>query len=96
MQWQKIVHIVHGREPSCVRTQKNLKLFTSTAPLGYVTIDILGALIATKRGNRYLLVISDTYSKLVCTVPLKRINAAQVAHAFIYHWAFVYGPPVKL
>lgn len=82
-----------------VRLRKNakeLRLFTPTAPLEFVAIDILGNLIETKRGNRFLLVISDRYSKLVRTVPLKKISAADIALAFVHHWVFVYGPPVKL
>lgn len=73
-----------------------MKVITPTAPLPYVSIDILGDLITKKRGNRYLLEISDRYSKLVRTVPLERITAAQVAFAFVHHWVFVHGPPVKL
>ncbi|CDF34164.1 unnamed protein product [Chondrus crispus] len=53
-------------------------------------------LITTKRGNQYILVISDRYSKLVRTVPLKKISAAHIAQAFVHYWVFVYGPPVKL
>ena len=30
------------------------------------------------------------------TVPLKKISAANIAQAFVHHWVFVYGPPVKL
>ncbi|CDF35613.1 unnamed protein product [Chondrus crispus] len=78
------------------RNTKQMKLFTPKAPLEFVAIDILGELITTKRGNRYILVISDRYSKLVRTVPLKKISAAHIAQAFVHHWVFVYGPPVKL
>lgn len=73
-----------------------MHLFPVNASLEYVAIYILGQLIRTKRGHRYLLVISDRYSKLLRTVPLKRIAAAQVALAFVHYWVFVYGPPVKL
>ena len=75
---------------------KETKLFTPNAPLEYVTIDILGEPNTTKRGNLYILVISDRYSKLVRTVPLKNIAAAHIAQAFVHHWVFVYGPPLKL
>ncbi|CDF36419.1 unnamed protein product [Chondrus crispus] len=78
------------------KNTKELKLFTPKAPLEFVAIDILGELITTKRGNRYTPVISDQYSKLVRTVPLKKISAAHIAQAFVHHWVFVYGPPVKL
>ena len=73
-----------------------MKLFTPKALLEFVAIDILGELITTKRGHRYILVISDRYSKLVRTVPLKNITAAHIAQAFVHNWVFVYGPPVRL
>lgn len=78
------------------KKKKPLKLFPAKAPLEYVSIDILGELIRSKRGNRYLLVITDRFSKLVKTVPLKRITAPVIARAFIHHWVYYYGPPDNL
>ena len=73
------------REGEVEKNTKEMKLFTPKAPLEFVAIDILGELITTKRGNRYILVISDRYSKLVQTVPLKKITAAHIAQAFVHH-----------
>ena len=78
------------------RYSKNLSLFPARAPLEFIAIDILGELIKTARGNRFLLVITDRFSKLVRTVPLKRITARAVAQAFVTHWVFSYGPSVIL
>ena len=78
------------------KNTKEMKLFTPNALLEFVAIDILGEIISTKRGIRYILVISDRYSKLVRTVPLKKITAAHIAHAFVHHWVFVYGSALKL
>ena len=75
---------------------KSLKLLPAKAPLESISIDLLGELIRTPRGNRWLLVITDRFSKLVRTVPLKRITAATVAKAFVHHWVFVYGPPLTV
>ena len=41
------------------KNTKEMKLFTPKAPLEFVAIDILGESIATKRGKRYILVISN-------------------------------------
>ena len=73
-----------------------LKLFPPTRPLEFVAIDILGPLARTTQGNRFLLVISDRFSKLTKTVPLKRITAYTIARAFCDQWVFVYGAPVYL
>ena len=69
-----------------------LKTFPPMGPLEFIAIEILGELPRTPRGNRYLLVISDRYSKLTRTVPLKKIPAETVAQAFVSHWVFVYRP----
>lgn len=68
------------------RKDKNyLKLFPAEAPLELVAIDTLGELLHTPRGNRLLLEISDRFSKLVRTVPIKRITAVEVAKEFVHH-----------
>jgi transposase InsO family protein len=70
-----------------------LKLFPASSPLEYVSMDILGPLPKTDHGNRFLLVITDRFSKLTRTVPLRTITAFNVAKAFCDAWVFAYGPP---
>ena len=91
------------RCPTCARNRiklrKNvgeLQLFPATAPLESVAIDVLGELIRTQRGNEYLLVITDRFTKLTKTVPMKGISAAEVARHFVNEWVFNYGPPKEL
>ena len=73
-----------------------LSLFPAQAQLEYVAIDILGPLPTITVGHRYLLCITDRYSKMVRTITLKNITAAAVAKAFCEHWVFRYGPPAHL
>ena len=89
--------------PECARNRIKLRknvgdltLFPANAPLESVCIDLLGELTRTPRGNKYLLVIVDRFTKLVRTVPLKGISASEVARAFVTHWVFSYGPPADL
>jgi Integrase zinc binding domain len=51
-----------------------LKLFPASGPLEYVSMDILGPLPKTDHGNRFLLVITDRFSKLTRMVPLRTIT----------------------
>lgn len=78
------------------KKKQPLKLFPATSPLAYVSIDILDELIHSKRGSRYRLVITDRFSKLVRTIPLKRISAPMIARAFIHHWVYYFIPPDTL
>ena len=48
-----------------------LKLFPATRPLESVSIDILGSLPKSERGKRFLLVITDRFTKLTTVVPLR-------------------------
>jgi transposase InsO family protein len=59
-------------------------------------MDILGPLPRSKHGNRVLLVISDHYSKVTKTIPLRTVTALSIARAFCDHCGYVYGPPVSL
>ena len=89
--------------PECARERlklrKNvgeLKLFPATAPNESVCIDILGELVRTPRGHRYLLVITDRFTKMTKTVPMKGVSAGEVAKHFVDNWVFNYGPPTDL
>ena len=106
MYWPSLALDCYGtvrRCASCARNRiklrKNtteLQLFPAQAPLESVCIDVLGELIKTSRGHEYLLVITDRFTKLTKTVPLKGISAAEVAKAFVTHWVFNFGPPIDL
>ena len=70
-----------------------LKLFPATTPLEEVAIDIMGELTQTPRGNRFILVITDRFSKLVRVAAMKQVRAIDVAKAFTRDCVFTYGPP---
>jgi len=60
-----------------------MKLFPVTAPLEYVTMDVLDELITTPRGNRDIFVIVDRFSKLIAAIPMNRHNTeADAPHPF--------------
>ena len=73
-----------------------LRLFPATGPLKSLAIDILGPLPKTKTGKRFLLVITDRFSKLTQVVALRTITAYTVAVAFCESWVFKYGVPRTL
>ena len=77
-----------------LRKQLNrLRLFPATRPLESLAIDILGPLPKTETGKRFLLVITDPFSKQTQVVALRTIRAYTVAVAFCESWVFKYGIP---
>eukprot|EP00171_Calliarthron_tuberculosum_P008354 IDg8354t1 len=73
-----------------------MQLFPASSPLEFVAIDILGPLTVSTKGHKFILVMTDRFSKMVRAVPLRSISALTVAKVFVRDWVFVYGPPAKL
>lgn len=89
----------HGGAKNSVKLRKHAsppKLFPTTRTLEDVAIDILGPLPESKREYRFLLIISDRFTKLTQVTTLRRITAYNVTVAFCESWVFKYGPPRTL
>jgi transposase InsO family protein len=87
--------------PSCDKkslcvAQKTMKLqlFPPSAPMEFIAMDILGPLTQTDKGSRFLLVVTDRFSKLMRAYPLASTTADVVAKTFFDGWvAAEYGIP---
>jgi hypothetical protein len=74
-----------------------LTLFLPQQPFEMVSIDLLGPLHETRRGNQYALVITDRFSKLSRAVPVScDTTAPTIATAYFVHWVSHYGAPLIL
>ena len=58
-----------------------------------VSLDICGPLIETPRGNKYVLVITDQFSKFTRAFALPNHQAATVARCFLNGWICLIGAP---
>jgi len=63
-----------------------LTLFRATEPLTELSVDIFGLIPASKKGNRFILVITDRFAKLTKCVALRLITAMSMASAIIDAW----------
>ena len=86
-----------ARERVKLRThQAPLKLFPASAPLEYVAVDILGPLPRANSGHRFILVMTDRFSKLTRAIAMRTCTGLTVSKAFLEYWVFAYGAPTQL
>ena len=83
-------------KPSFNRRTRPLQLFPPNEPWEFICADILGPLPTTKSGNRFILVISDRFSKFTVARPLKNISANDVAECLVADWIANFGVPLIL
>jgi transposase InsO family protein len=78
------------------RQTRPLQLFPPDGPWEFVCADILGPLPTTVSGHRFVLVISDRFSKFTVAVPMKTTTADDVAEVFVSSWISYFGVPLIL
>ena len=64
-----------------------------SGPFERVAMDILGPLPITTRGNKYILVVGDYFTKWVESFPLASIEAEKVAEVFVHQFVCRFGTP---
>lgn len=82
-----------GPNPKTVAT---LQPIPANEPFHRIAIDIVGPMPTTLRGNRFILVMVDTFTRWAEAVPLPNHTAKQVANAVLQHWVTRYGVPREI
>ena len=73
-----------------------MKQFNVGAPLERVALDILGPLPTSKRGNKYILIVGDYFTKWVEAYPLQDQRAEIIAMVFVQKFVSRFGVPLQL
>lgn len=73
-----------------------LQRYTVGIPMKQVALDIMGPLPLSDKGNKYLLVIEDYFTKWTETVSLLDQEAITVANAWIESFVTRFGVPREL
>lgn len=61
-----------------------------------ISLDLVGPLTETDKGNKYILTINDRLSKFAFAKALPDIKDRTVMNAFITDWVLLFGPPNTL
>jgi transposase InsO family protein len=73
-----------------------LTIFPPDRPLEFVALDILGPLPQTPRGHRFVLCITDRFSKMSIAVAIPDQTASTVARELVDRWIAVFGIPITI
>ncbi|CAH8556952.1 unnamed protein product [Dicrocoelium dendriticum] len=65
-------------------------------PNEIVGVDLIGPLPETPRGNRFILVMIDYFTKWCEAIPIRQADTSTVATALVNHWVCHWGAPGQL
>ena len=73
-----------------------LKKYVSGFPNERVAMDVMGAFKTSKNGNKYVLCITDHFSKYSRAFPMPDQVSTRVAEIFVKEWIYMWGEPMSL
>ena len=104
--WTSMYNDIDFYVRSCQSCQQNKRQYHAQRPpqlpippndiFSRVHMDILGPLTATPTGDKYILLITCSFSKWVEAIALKSIESAEIARQFYNVWICRYGAPDAL
>ena len=82
-------------KPSNQRTPGLLKPLEvdDRRPMSSITMDFVGPLPTTPRGNKYVLTVVDRFSKFMVLIPLRSLTVEATVQGLQRHYCSVWGPP---
>ena len=85
----------------CLRIKKKkrhapLKQYVVGAPMEQMAIDIPGPLLETPRKNKFILVVSDYFTKWIESYPMPNQEASTVAEKLVSEFICHFGVPRQL
>lgn len=85
-----------ARKPKRQTNRAPLGSYISGGPMERVALDILGPLPVTEKGNKYILVITDLFTKWTEAVAIPDQESKTICTAFIDNFITKFGTPLQL
>ena len=88
--------VCNRQKKGCRVARGEQQLFHAGYALERVHIDIMGSLVETQKGNKYILVIVDQFTKWMEAFPLKNQLAETVAGVVVREFVARFGCPLEI
>ncbi|GBM72691.1 hypothetical protein AVEN_213185-1 [Araneus ventricosus] len=94
--WCRECHACKAQKGPKTKTKGHLQRFNVDAPFERMALDILGPFPVSTKGNRYVLVLMDCFTKWPEAIPIPDQVALTVAEELVRSWISCYGVPMIL
>ena len=94
--WCRTCHVCARTKAPHVKVRAPMQTIGAGATLERVGINIMGPLPETTRGNRFILVVGDYWSKWMEAFPIPNHTAATVASTLVYGFISRFGIPQQI
>jgi transposase InsO family protein len=94
--WIKTCDSCQRRKAPHPTPKAPMKIYLPGEPGQRIAMDVCGPLRETSAGNKYVLVISDYFSKYTEAYPMKDQTAETIANIVVKEWFVKKGPPEEL
>jgi len=94
--WCKYCDICASKKRPNKKPHAPLQQYNAGAPLERIAVDILAPLPRTNKGNRYLLVVGDYFSKWSEAIPIRDQEAITVANKLVDRVIYILGVPMEI
>ena len=94
--WVRTCKICQRRKGPTQKAKAPLQRYLIGAPCERVATDLMGPFTESDRGNKWILVIGDYFTKYSVAIPLQDITSKTVAEALINYWVSYFGVPYEL
>ena len=94
--WIKTCEVCQRRKRPNRPPKAPMKKYVSGFPNERVAMDVMGAFKESKSGNKYVLCITDHFSKYSRAFPMPDQVSTRVAEIFVKEWIYMWGEPMSL
>eukprot|EP00731_Ephydatia_muelleri_P015652 Em0009g76a len=91
--WCRACELCAARKSPPRSNRAPMQQVLAGGPFQRVAMDILGPLPLTDRGNKYILVLGDYFTKWVESFPIPNMEAKTIANMFVGHFVIRFGAP---